>query len=387
LYKKYPDDHEAAIFYALSLDAAADPSDKTYARQKKAGAILNALYIQQPNHPGIIHYIIHTYDYPGLANLALPAAKRYAAVAASSAHALHMPSHIFTRLGLWDDDIASNQKSIDAATCYATSAKIKGHWEEELHGLDYLAYAYLQKGDNKHAGALVDYLQTIHQVQAPNLKVAYAFASIPSRYLLENRLWQKASALEVKPANFSWATFPWQEAIIHFTRLMGAVHTANTDDAKLELTTLNQLREVLLKQKDFYKAKQVEIQAKTGEAWIQFASTNKKDALATMMLAANMEDSTEKHPVTPGSVLPARELLGDMFLQSGQYAEAIHAYEATLEKNPNRFNSLYGAAVAAEKSGDTQKAISYFKQLLNIADSTNSDRKELAEASTFLKKR
>ena len=385
LHTSYPNDKEAAIFYALSLDAAASPSDKTYTNQKKAGAILNALYAVEPNHPGIIHYIIHTYDYPDLAILALPAAKRYAEVAPSSAHALHMPSHIFTRLGLWDECINSNLKSTEAAKCYAESAGIKGHWDEELHGLDYLVYAYLQKGENKLAEEQVEYLKTINEVYPVDFKVAYAFAAIPSRYVLENKKWDEAAVLQIHPQNFPWNNFPWQEAIIHFTRLLGCVHTANFNVAKFELTRLNQLHDTLEKQKDLYKSKEVEIQIKTGEAWIQFASGNQFGALNTMKLAADMEDSTEKHPVTPGEVLPARELLGDMLLQLKQNENALQAYEAVLKKSPNRFNSLYGAGKAAEKSGDYQKAIFYYKQLSTIADSANSNRPELSEAKSFLK--
>ena len=387
LYIKYPGDHEAAIFYALALDAAAEPTDKTYPNQKKAGDLLNALYKIEPNHPGIIHYIIHTYDYPGLAILALPAARKYAAVAPSSAHALHMPSHIFTRLGLWDEAIHSNLQSITAAKCYAESADIPGHWAEELHSLDYLTYAYLQKGDNKLAEEQVKYLNTIKQVYPADFKVAYAFAAIPSRYLLENKKWKEAASLQVPPANISWNKFPWQEAIIHFTRLLGAAHTGKLDSAKWELKQLNRLRDTLQKEKDFYKSKEIEIQIKTGEAWIQFESANKDSALNKMKLAANMEDSTNKHPVTPGEVLPARELLGDMLLQMKKNEEALNAYETVLTKSPNRFNSLYNAGVASIKLGDKQKTAFYFKQLLTIADPINSDRPELTEARSFLKMR
>ncbi len=384
LYASYPEDKEAAIFYALSLDAAAVPTDKTYAKQKKAGAILEALYKVEPNHPGVIHYIIHTYDYPELAALALPAARRYAEVAPSSAHALHMPSHIFTRLGLWDEAIHSNLQSIAAAQCYAESADIPGHWDEELHGLDYLVYAYLQKGENRLAKKQVQYLTTINKVYPVNFKVAYAFAAIPSRYVLENKKWKEAAALEKHPTDFSWNNFPWQEAIIHFTRLLGAVHIGNADEAKSELAKLNQLRDTLEKQKDVYKSKEVEIQMKAGEAWIQFVSNNKKDAVNLMKLAADMEDSTDKHPVTPGEVLPARELLGDMFLRMGENHDALQAYETVLKKCPNRFNSLYGAGKAAEKSGDKQKTIYYYKQLSTITDSTGSGRQELVYIRKFL---
>jgi tetratricopeptide (TPR) repeat protein len=386
LHITYPGDKEAAIFYALALDAAAEPTDKTYANQKKAGSILNALYTAEPNHPGIIHYIIHTYDYPGLAVLALPAARKYAMVAPSSAHALHMPSHIFTRLGLWDECIKSNLASVSAAKCYAESAGIKGHWDEELHGLDYLVYAYLQKGENDLAKKQLEYLETINEVYHVDFKVAYAFAAIPSRFFLENKNWAEAASLQMHPANFPWKKFPWQEAIIHFTRILGAVHLGNADAAISELTRLNQLHDTLEKQKDFYKSRQVEIQIKSGEAWIQFKSGKKTNALNLMKLAADMEDSTEKHPVTPGEVLPARELLGDMLLEMQQNEDALQAYETVLKKCPNRFNSLYGAGVAAEKSGNGQKAIFYYKQLSTITDSANSDRPELAAGKSFLGK-
>jgi len=386
LYTSYPDDKEATIFYALSLDAAVNPKDKTYANQKKAGAILEALYKVEPNHPGVIHYIIHTYDYPELAAMALPAARRYAEVAPSSAHALHMPSHIFTRLGLWDECISSNLKSIEAAQCYAAQATIPGHWDQELHGLDYLVYAYLQKGDNTDADKQVNYLKTINEVHPANFKVAYAFAAIPCRYVLENKKWKEASVLDMHTANFSWNAFPWQEAIIHFTRLLGNVHMDNINAAKLELTKLNQLHDTLQKQKDNYKAMEVDIQIKAGEAWMQFVSGNKTVAVNLMKLAADMEDSTGKHPVTPGEVIPARELLGDMLLQMNENQDALQAYEAVLKQCPNRFNSLYGAGKAAEKSGDEKKAVHYYKQLPAITDPANPDRQELIDIGKFLTK-
>ena len=384
IYTTYPYDKEASIFYALSLDASANPNDKTYTNQKKAGSILNALYPSEPNHPGIIHYIIHTYDYPELAELALPSARKYAEVAPSSAHALHMPSHTFTRLGLWDECIKSNLVSVASAKCYAEQAGIKGHWDEELHGMDYLIYAYLQKGENKLANEQLKYLETINEVHPANFKVAYAFAAIPSRFLLENKNWDRAATLQVPPANFSWIQFPWQESIIHFTRLLGAAHLGNIKDANIELAKLNLLHDTLEKQKDAYKSLQVAIQIKTGEAWIQFANGKTTEALNLMKLAVDMEDGTEKHPVTPGEVLPARELLGDMLLQVKQYENALLAYEAVLQKCPNRFNSLYGAGLAAEKSTQKQKAVFYFKQLLTITDAVNSDRPELVDTRKFL---
>jgi tetratricopeptide (TPR) repeat protein len=224
LYSGFPNDKEIAVFYALALTAASDPADKSLTKQKKAGIILNSLYPGKPNHPGIVHYIIHTYDSPELAEMALPAARKYASVAPGSAHALHMPSHIFTRLGLWDESINSNIASVSSAQCYAEEAGIKGHWDEELHGLDYLMYAYLQKGDNTMAKKQWDYLNTIHEVEPVNFKVLYAFAAIPSRYVLENKLWKEAATLKIHPANFPWQKYPWQMAIINFTRLLGLLH-------------------------------------------------------------------------------------------------------------------------------------------------------------------
>lgn len=375
LHAKYSADNESAIFYALSLDAAADPTDKTFARQKKAGEILTALYKSAPDHPGIVHYIIHTYDYPGIANLALDAAKRYADVAPSSSHALHMPSHIFTRLGLWDDCIHSNLDAVAAAKCYAESAGIKGHWDEELHGLDYLVYGYLQKGDNQKADEQLQYLNSIQEVNPSNFKVAYAFAAIPARIVLENKNWKAAASLALKPG-FAWQQYPWQEAIVHFARTLGAAHTGLLAQANLELDTLKQLRTMLEHNKDAYKANQVAIQATAAEAWIAFFKGNKNDALSKMELAANMEDSTSKHPVTPGEVLPARELYADMLLAAHQYDKALQQYELSLQKAPNRFNSLYGAGLAAEKLNNHDKANDYYDQLTAIADK-NSNRPEL----------
>lgn len=383
MHSQYPDDKEAAIFYALALDASALPTDKTYANQKKAGDILNALYAVAPNHPGIIHYIIHNYDYPGIANQALPAARKYASVAPSSAHALHMPSHIFTRLGLWDDCIESNKKSVAAAKCYAESAGIKGHWDEELHGLDYLVYAYLQKGDNKDAAEQVKYIAGIHDVYPINFKEAYTFAAAPARLALENKNWKEAAQLTLQPAEFPWKKFPWQEAIIHFARLLGAAHTGDLSSAQSELVRLNTLRDTLLQQKDLYKSKQVAIQIKAGEAWIEWMRKNNTEALNFMKIAADMEDSTSKHPVTPGEVLPARELYADMLISLKQNKNALQAFQEVLKQSPNRFNSLFGAASAAEELGDTSTAILYYKQLIAIADTT-SGRPELIVAKLFL---
>ena len=383
LHKEFPADKEPATFYALALNAAADPADKTFTKQKKAGAILNALYPAEPNHPGIVHYIIHTYDSPELAEMALPAARKYASVAPSSAHALHMPSHIFTRLGLWTECINSNLAAVASAQCYAQEAKIKGHWDEELHGLDYLVYGYLQKGNNAMAMKQWDYLKTIKEVSPFNFKVVYAFASIPSRYLLENKLWKKAAALKIHKEDFKWESFQWQKAIIHFTRALGSVHIGKLDSAKIELQELNKIHGNLLQQKDAYKAGQVDVQIKAVEAWIKFKEGNNDEAIRLMIRSADMEDKTEKHPVTPGEVLPAKELLGDLLMQMNKPADALQAYEANLVKHPNRFNGLYGAGLAAQKSGDVEKSKMYYQKLLSIADPANGGRSELKTIAAF----
>jgi hypothetical protein len=386
MYSKYSADKEAAIFYALALAAAADPADKSFTNQKKAYTILTALYPNEPDHPGIVHYTIHSYDYPELAALALPAARKYAAIAPSSAHAQHMPSHIFTRLGLWDECITSNTAAAASAKCYAEAAGIKGHWDEELHALDYLVYAYLQKGDNILAKKEWDYLKTITEVSPVNFKVAYAFAAIPCRYVLENKLWEEAAVIKDHTENFAWGSYPWQNAILHFTRALGAANTGNMGLAGREVKNLYGLYDTLIAQKETYKANQVSIQIKTAEAWILLKEGKVNEAIKQMTVAATMEDNTEKHAVTPGEVIPAKELLGDMLLQLNKPAGALVAYEADLQKHPNRFNGLYGAAVACEKINNIDKAGYYYKQLLAIANSSNANRPELEKARLFLKK-
>ena len=324
LHSAFPEDNEAAIFYALSLNGAADPTDKNYTKQKVAGHLLNALYAKFPNHPGIIHYIIHTYDTPELAKFGLPAARKYATVAPSSAHALHMPSHIFTRLGLWNECIQSNLNSVSSARCYAEAAGIKGHWDEELHGLDYLIYGYLQKGDNILAKQQLEYFNTITEVHPANFKIAYAFAAIPARYVIENRLWHEAANFQFHQANFDWKNFPWEKSLTHFARLLGCVNTGNLSAAKVELIELQQAYDQLLAQKELFKANKVLVQLKTAEAWILFKEGKNGEAIKLMQAAADLEDKTGKHPVTPGDVIPARELLGDMLLQMNKPSDALY---------------------------------------------------------------
>ncbi len=371
LYEKYTDDDEAAIFYALALGAAADPADKTFQKQKKAGDVLNRIFANKPTHPGIAHYIIHNYDYPELATLALPAARKYAAIAPASAHAQHMPSHIFTRLGLWDESIQSNIASVSAAQCYAQKSGIKGHWDEELHGLDYLMYAYLQKADDEKALEQVRYLQTIKEVFPVNFKDAYSFASMPARYAVERRDWAAAASLQPEPADFPWEKFPWEKANIYFARALGAVHINKVQDAKKDLEQLKALHATLVQAKENYKSNLVLIQVKASEAWIKLAEGKKTEALTLMTEAADMEDATAKHPVTPGEIIPARELLADMYLEAGDSQRALQVYEEDLKRHPNRFNGIYGAAIASKKSGDSAKAEQFSEQLVALAGTGN----------------
>jgi tetratricopeptide (TPR) repeat protein len=385
IYQDYPGDTETTIFYALALDAAADPADKAYSNQRKAFALLNPIFEKQPLHPGIAHYIIHNCDYPGLAEIALPAARKYASIAPASAHAQHMPSHIFTRLGLWDECIQSNLVSVSAAKCYAEGANIKGHWEQELHGLDYLVYAYLQKGQDDLATQQFNYVQTINEAYPASSITAYAFAAIPARYFLERKMWKEAALLPLHPANFAWEKFPWQEAIIHFTRVIGAVNTNQSEEAKTELDTLKMLYDKLARLPDkTLEAPQVAVQVKAAEAWIEYETANNEKALDLMKAAADMEDAMAKHPVTPSEIVPARELLGEMLLQMNKPQLALEAFETDLKARPNRFNALYDAGLASEKAGDKQKAGSYFRKLVEISDSKSCKRMELQKAKSFL---
>jgi tetratricopeptide (TPR) repeat protein len=383
-YKKYSNDDEAAIFYALALAAAADPADKTFKNQKKAGEILNAIFTRTPDHPGIAHYIIHNYDYPELAELGLPAARKYAAIAAASAHAQHMPSHIFIRLGLWDEAIQSNINSVTAAQCYAQTSGIKGHWDEELHGLDYLTYAYLQNANDEKALEQINYLKTIREVFPINFKDAYCFASMPARYAVERKDWEAAAKLQLEPSNFPWDKFLWEKSNLHFARILGMVRTGKLNEARQELMILDSIHLRLSQQKESYKANLVQIQSKASLAWIRLKEGKKDEAITLLKEAVAMEEGTAKHPVTPGEIIPARELLGDLYFEMKDYSSALKEYEADLKRHPNKFNGLYGAAVASEKSGDKVKAEKYFQEVMKLSEGSSSDRPQLRNSKSFL---
>ena len=376
----YPDDHEAAIFHALALLATAPPTDKTYVNQKKAGAILEPLFAQEPEHPGVAHYIIHAYDYPPLAQGALDAARRYAKIAPDSPHALHMPSHIFTRLGLWEESIDSNLAS-------AASAKKNNAPGNELHAKDYLIYAYLQGGQDREAKGALEAAPPGRADDPQYMNWLYAMGTSPARYAVERHQWAEAAALEVPSNTFPGGRWAWTEANLHFARALGLSHTGKTEAARMEVQKLASLRDTLAGINDKYWADQVEIQRESAGAWITFSEGKSVDALRLMRSAADHEDQTDKHNVTPGVILPAREMLGDMLLEMKQPGEALVAFESALRTAPNRFNSLSGAARAAQLSGDHEKAKTYYAKLLSLCEHADGDRPELREARTLLAER
>ncbi|HET8926102.1 MAG TPA: hypothetical protein VFN26_24170 [Candidatus Acidoferrum sp.] len=377
LQGRYPEDREAAVFHALALLATAPPADKTYVNQKKAGAILEPLFVEQPDHPGIAHYIIHAYDYPPLADKALEAARRYAKIAPDSPHALHMPSHIFTRLGLW-------QESIDSNLASSASALKNNAPGNELHAKDYMIYAYLQGGRDAEAkNALTAELHG--RADDPQyMNWLYATGSSKARYAVERHQWSEAAALPVPSDTFPHERYSWTEANLHFARALGASHTGNIEVARKDVQQLGGIREILVQEKNTYWADQVDIQSEIAAAWITFAEGKREDAVQLMRAAADHEDRTDKHNVTPGVLLPARELLGEMLLEVKQPAAAMAEFESTLRTAPNRFNALSGAARAAKLSGDNEKAKNYYTKLLAICDHADGDRPELQDARTLL---
>jgi tetratricopeptide (TPR) repeat protein len=336
---KNPRDDEAAIFHALAILGTASPNDKTYAQQKRAAQILNRVLAKHPEHPGVAHYIIHSYDYPELAPLALDAARAYAKIAPGSPHALHMPSHIFTRLGLWEESIASNMASADKAKAYVRQIKPGVKSFDELHAIDYLVYAYLQQGDLDKAHALVDELKevTASAIDNPNFAAAYALGAVPARWTLERRAWSEAARLTLP--EFDWNKVPYAEANIHFARAVGAARSGDLNTAKSAVDRLAAIRKTLLDRKDMYWADQVEIQRLSGAAWLAHAAGFDDEGLRLMRSAADLEDRTEKHPVTPGAVIPARELLAEMLLEEGKKAEAVAEVERALKVAPKRRNA------------------------------------------------
>jgi hypothetical protein len=375
---KYPNDHEAQIFYALAIAASEDPADKTYAGRLKAGAILEKLFEEEPTHPGLAHYIIHTYDVPALAERALVAARRYSEIAPDAPHALHMPSHTFTRTGYW-------QESIDSNIAAAAAAKRQGQTAEELHASDYEIYAYLQTAQDQAARQVLDSLPQIASRFDPKAVLSgaggpsvgyFALAAIPARYALELRDWKQATQLTLRESPFSHT-----DAMTWFARGLGAARLGQASAANESAAALMQIRERLTKAGEHYWARQVEIQEIAVRAWAALAAGKKDEALRQMSLAAELEDATEKSAVTPGPLAPARELLGEMLLEMNEPAQALEQFEATLKKEPGRFRALKGAAYAAQLSGNRDASQRYFRELLRVCGHADKPgRAELLEA-------
>jgi hypothetical protein len=375
LAQRYPNDDEAQIHFALALNTSASAADKTYANQIKGAAILEPIAKRQPQHPGVAHYLIHLYDYPSIAEKGLDAARRYAKIAPAAAHAQHMPSHIFTRVGYWDESISSNIAA-------ARAAKAAKDYHDQLHSMDYQVYANLQLGQDAKAKALIDEMTGITGFTETYLVGPYALAASPARYALERGDWKAAAELQVRPSPLAHV-----QAITHFARALGAARSGNPEAAKADIARLGELRDKLRDAKDAYWSEQVDIEAQIASAFALDAEGKHDEALKAMGAAADAEDKTEKHPVTPGVPKPARELYGVLLLERGMAQEALAAFETTLKKEPNRLGAYVGAARAAEKAGDTAKAQNYYNKVVAIAGDADKSRIEVGEARAFLTKK
>ena len=381
VYRQFPEDIEAACFYALAHMATANPADKTYTKQKQAGTIAEKVLVQVSDHPGAHHYVIHAYDYTTLASKALDTARSYGQIAPDIPHALHMPTHIFTRVGLWPESIKMNKRSATAALKHPAGSEVSLHYP---HALDYLVYAYLQQADDHKARQVMEEILDPDGSFQTHIAASYAFTAIPARFVLERQQWAEAAALESKlPDNYPIEKFPAMEAITYFARALGAARSGNVNMANQALEKLTALNKKA-GETSAYWAKQVEILRLSSLAWIMYQEGGKEEALNVMQNAAELESSTEKHPVTPGEILPARELLADMLLDMGRYREAQTEYETALNRSPNRFNSLYGAGLAAELGGNKSEAVLYYKKIVEITESIKTDREQLKRAKMFL---
>jgi tetratricopeptide (TPR) repeat protein len=370
VYLRYPEDREAAVFYALALNATALPTDKTYANKRKAAQILNKIWAEEPNHPGVVHYLIHSDDSPQFAEAGLAAAICYAKIAPDVPHALHMPSHIFTRLGMWQESIDSNRAAVAAG----------GH---DVHSMDYLEYAYLQTAQDHKAKEVVDELVSFRPSGEANLPTAYAVAAIPVRFALERRDWKAAAALSEPAIGFPFERFPWAEAMISFARALGAAHTGDAAGAQAEITKLQSLEDKLLAAKDAYWANQVKVQRLGASGILAQIQGDDKKAVELVRAAADLEATMDKSPATPAAVYPARELLADLLLELNRPDAALKEYEQVLRTDPNRFRSLLGKARAAKQSGDAATSREAYQKLVALSKSAGSERPELAEAKAF----
>lgn len=364
---QYPDDPEIRSFTALAVLATADPDDKTHRVQRQAALIARPVLKTVPDHPGAHHYIIHAHDVPPLAGEALEVARSYGRIAPTVPHALHMPTHLFTRLGLWQDAIAMNDRSAAAALLHPAGEQVSLHY---LHAFDYMAYAHLQRGEDAEAEAALRTMEATEGPIQPHVASAYALAAVPARIALERQRWEDAADLPVRaPASFPWDRFPAMEAISHFARALGAARSGRSALAREELELLARLEQAAAKGSPYW-GKQVRILRESARAWLTYAGGDAALALQQMRAAADLEAGTEKHAVTPGEILPAQELLGDMLLAMERPREALDAYGKALERSPRRLNSLIGAARAAERLGEVEISRAYSQQLL---ESVNPD--------------
>jgi tetratricopeptide (TPR) repeat protein len=371
LAARYPKDDEAQIAYAIMLNVAASPADKTYANQLKGAAVLDPIFKRKPDHPGVAHYLIHLHDYPPIAEKGLQAARRYAKIAAAAPHAQHMPSHIYTRVGYWQDSIASNSTS-------ARIAKENKEGHDQLHAMDYLVYAHLQLGQDKKARAVIDEMLTVAGFSETFFVGPYALAASPARYAIERGDWKGAAELQVRPSPIAHV-----QAVTHFARALGAARSGQLDAAKADITKLAEMRDKRREARDAYWPDIIDIQRQIAAAWVLHAEGKHDDALKALAAAADAEDKTEKHPVTPGPLAPARELYGTMLLDRGMAKEALAAYEAVLKKEPNRLATYVGAAKAASKAGDGAKAKQYTAKVNALTKGADTNRPEVQELKTL----
>ena len=383
LHAEHSGDVEVASFYALALLATHPPTDATLRNPRRATQILEPFHVTNPNHPGVIHYLIHAYDYPAVAARGLQAAREYAAIAPWVPHALHMPSHIFTRLGMWNDVITSNLASTDAARQYAASHHPEAASFEELHGLDYMIYGYLQRGDDRRASEVLAAAQAVRAtVPAVDFAAAYAQGALPARYALERRQWAEAAAL-VEPRTPSTLTYTFGAAHVAFARALGAARAARPAEARQAMARLEQLAKGMTDPRQQYFARQAGMQLEAVRGWVAFAEGRAEEAETLLRGAADADDALGKHPVSPGSLLPARELLADLLLERGKPREALAEYEACLKLNPGRLNSLYGAGSAAERAGEKDSARRHYEALSAMV-ATDATRPEVVHARAFL---
>ncbi len=383
---RYPQDDEAQILNALLLDATALPTDKTFANQLKAAAILEPMFKKLPDHPGVAHYLIHTYDYAELADRGLASARIYAGIAPSVPHALHMPSHIYSRVGAWPDMVEGNRRSYLAAKAELKDATMAVGTYDALHAMDYMVFGELQQAHDDSAAAIVRETAAIKKVNVENFPAAYAFAAIPSRFALERRDWKAAAALSLSPANLSWDKFPQAESVLVFSRGLGAARAGNLEQARRDLQRLEDLKAAMVAAKVGYWPSQSEFQIKGVAAWIALAEGQHAQALALMTEAADLEEASDKHPVTPGNVIPSRELLGEMLMALNRPADALVEFQRSLKRDPNRYQTIAGAARAARATGAKDEAAKLYRELVALGDKAQSRRPELAEAKSFLGK-